>query len=74
MDRRALIVGSVMVLAAPRSAEGPMQTSIEERFFSVGWQLERSGDRDVAIVGLQTGTRTQFDGPDFKSKAVTAPA
>jgi hypothetical protein len=33
-------------------AESQLQTSLEERFFRIEWQLERVDGRDVAIVGL----------------------
>jgi hypothetical protein len=52
MDRRTFVVSSVALLAAAFGAEGQTQTSTEEQFFVIEWQLERSGDRDVAIVGL----------------------
>jgi hypothetical protein len=52
VDRRTFVVGSVAILAAAIGAEGQTQTSTEERFFGIEWQLERSDDRDVAVVGL----------------------
>ena len=51
MDRRAFIVGGVAALTTAVRADGQIQTSREERFFAIEWQLERTGDRDVAIVG-----------------------
>jgi hypothetical protein len=52
VDRRIFVVGSVAALMAALRVDGQPQTSTEEQFFGIEWQLERAGDRDVAVVGL----------------------
>jgi hypothetical protein len=59
MDRRVFIVGGVAALTAPVRVEGQAQTSRDERFFTIEWQLERTGGRDVTIVG-SLGNRYRY--------------
>ena len=51
MNRRAFIVVGIGALTAPIRVWGQVQTSRDERFFTIEWQLERTEGRDVAIVG-----------------------
>jgi hypothetical protein len=55
--RRRWLLGALVTLLGVALIEVPapvvaqIQTSSEERFFDIQWQVERAGDRAVAIVG-----------------------
>src|SRR5687767_14988854 len=49
---RALVaLLGVVLIEVPAPVVAQLQTSSAERFFEIQWQVERAGDRAVAIVG-----------------------